>query len=123
MQIPAYQTVNLEKIISTIESVGYPVFAIDLNKDEINKHDSFFVYMDKGNIINGESKTQLLRDFTLMYLSKNNKDIDEIDLILNLRKLGLIFDSMDRDEAKFQDTDQTALVLTFHFHATIRACY
>lgn len=122
MQIPVYQTVNLDRILSSIEETGHPVFAIDLNKDEINAHDSFFVYMDKGNIAHGDDPKQLLREFTLIYLSKNNTDIDEIDLIVKLKRLGLVFNSLERDEAKFKDTEQTALVLTFRFHAIIRVC-
>lgn len=122
MIYPASNRVNLDKVIEALESVEVPVFAIDLNKDEINSVDSFIVYNDKGDIEKSDKPMNYLREFSVMYVSKVNRDIEEIELIDKLLQLGLIFVSSNRDHAKFKDTDQTALVITINFKTIIRLC-
>ncbi|MGF3113211.1 hypothetical protein [Facklamia sp. P9177] len=122
MQMTASSRIKLDHIIKAMEELGHPVFAIDLNKDEINNRDSFFVYNDKGNISRVEGANQYKMEFTVMYISKVHDDIDEITLIDQLIRYGLIFVDSTRDEAKFKGTDQTALVITLNFTQIFRLC-
>lgn len=114
--------VNQEKLIKVLDSFGFPIFSVDLNKDEINQHSSFFVYNEKGNILPATGSNQYLRDFTLIFMSRENKDIDEIEVIHALTRLGLVFKNSYREEAKLRGTEQSALVITMNFHEIIRVC-
>ncbi len=108
---------RLAKVVDKIESFGYPVFNIDLNKDEIRDNKSFFVYDENGRVTPGQSRLQYQKEFTLMFISLEDKTIDEIELAENLiRGTGLIFDGSTRDQAKFQETDQLASTITWTFH-------
>lgn len=122
MSITVSNSIKLDRVIAVLEATGHPTFAIDLNKDELNGLNSFIVYNDKGDIERSTQPMQYLRDFTVLYVSKVNEDIDEVSLINQLMPLGLVFVNSTREEAKFQETDQTALVVTLNFKTILRMC-
>ncbi|MGX7108348.1 hypothetical protein [Facklamia miroungae] len=122
MQMTVSSQIKLDRIIKAMEDREHPVFAIDLNKDEINNFDSFFIYNDKGNIFRAEGANQYRMNFTVLYISKTHDDIDEITLIDELIRYGLTFVDSSREEAKFKETDQTALVITLNFTQIFRLC-
>lgn len=107
---------KLEKVVEIIRSVGFPVFDMELGRDEVAENKSFFLYNEKGDIRPTERRNQYKQDFVLMFVSRDGKQIDEISLIEPLRDAGLIFDQMDHSEGRLLDTDDKAEVLTFNFH-------
>ena len=41
---------NIARIVEELEKTGYPVFGIDISRDEVANNKSFIVYYDKGDI-------------------------------------------------------------------------
>ena len=111
---------TLTKIVGRLEDFGYPVFGLDLNKDEIRDNKSFFVYDENGRITPGQSRIQYLIEFTLMFITLEDKVMDEIEIAENvIQGTGLIFDGSVREQAKFQETDQIANTITWTFHRVV----
>lgn len=114
---------NLEKTIKVIESVGgYPVFATDIKKDEVDSNESFFIYYDKGPIRKAEGANQYLRDFVLMFVTKEDAEVDEFGMILSLRKCGLRFNNTEYEYGRVANTDKEAKMTTFNFHQALVVC-
>lgn len=110
---------RLEKVVGIIKEVGFPVFDMELGRDEVAENKTFFLYNEKGDIQPTDRRNQYKQDFILMFVSREGVTIDEIGLIEPLRDAGLIFDSMDHSEGRLLDTDDKAEVLTFNFHSAI----
>lgn len=114
---------DLEKTIGVIESVGgYPVFATDIKKDEADSNESFFIYYDKGPIRKATGANQYLRDFILMFVTKENAEVDEFGMILSLQKCGLRFDNTDYDYGRVANSDAEAKMTTFNLHQALVVC-
>ncbi|WP_092092114.1 hypothetical protein [Pisciglobus halotolerans] len=114
---------DLEKVIKTIEAVGgYQVFGTDMKKDEVDSNESFFIYYDKGPITKADGSNQYLRDFILMFITKENAEIDEFGLILALQKCRLRFDNTEYDYGRIADTEREARMTTFNFHQALVVC-
>ncbi|WP_124058468.1 hypothetical protein [Vaginisenegalia massiliensis] len=113
---------RLNDFLAILDGTGYPVFAYDTNVDEMNDNDSFWVYMDKGNITKGEANTNWHQEFTFMFISKSAKEIDEISIIQQVEGLNILFDRLERETFKLAETQQMALTVTFNCHTIIRVC-
>ena len=115
------KTLDLEKIKNTIEGItGFPVFGTDIQKDELEAHESFFLYYENGPIRKAESgANQFLRDFILMFVTKEAVEIDEFALILELPKCGLRFRNTEYEFGKIANTEQEAKLSTFYFHQAL----
>lgn len=115
------KTLDLEKIKNTIEGItGFPVFGTDIQKDELEAHESFFLYYENGPIRKAESgANQFLRDFILMFVTKEAAEIDEFALILELPKCGLRFRNTEYEFGKIANTEQEAKLSTFYFHQAL----
>lgn len=111
---------NLARIVEELEKTGFPVFGIDIGRDEVAEHKSFIVYYDKGDIKPTETRNQYKMDFTVMFVSRVDASIDEIEVIENLRLCGLIFDETNHEEGRYLNTDDIAKAVTFKFHQVIR---
>lgn len=107
---------KLEKIIAVIKERGFPVFDMDMGRDEVAAHETFFLYNEKGRLQATEKRNQYKREFVLMFVTRAKAGIEEMELIEDLRLCGLIFDDMEQDEGRLLDTDDKAEVLTFTFH-------
>lgn len=111
---------SLEKIVSRLDAFGYPVFHLDLNKDEWRDNKSFFVYDDNGEVRPGTSRLQYSIDFTLMFITLEDAEINIIEVIENLAGTGLIFDGAVPESPKVKDTDKVAKAITWTFHRVVR---
>lgn len=110
----------LKKTIETIEAVGgYSAFGTDISKDEVAENPSFFIFNNKGAINKADTSNQYLRDFDLFFITREDAEIDEFDLILALQKCGLRFRSTEYDYGKIKNTDVEAKMTTFNFHRAL----
>ena len=118
------KTLDLEKIKTTVEGItGFPVFGTDIQKDELDANESFFLYYEKGPIRKADSgANQFLRDFILMFVTKEDAEIDEFALILELPKCGLRFRNTEYEFGKIASTEQEAKLSTFYFHQALIIC-
>lgn len=113
---------KIDKVIEIVEQTGFPIFATDIEKDERDKHSSFFIYTEKGRTTPGEvtKHKQYLREFILSFITKENVEIEEIELTEKLRAAGLIFRYSDTDFGKIRGTDQDAQMHTLTFVRSVR---
>ena len=117
----ANKTLDLEKIKTTVESItGFPVFGTDIQKDELDANESFFLYYENGPIRKADSgANQFLRYFILMFVTKEDAEIDEFALILELPMCGLRFRNTEYEFGKVASTEQEAKLSTFYFHQAL----
>lgn len=115
----------MKELIEFLESkYGYKVFGVDINKDEIKKNATLFVYNDKGEISKADTQTeQYYRTFYLSLITREREEIDEIELIKSVRKYGLLFYRTEIDYGKIENLDQDAQMTTFVFRTVIKVCY
>lgn len=112
---------NLERIVGKLEAFGYPVFNLDLNKDEWRDNKSFFVYDENGEVRPaGNSRLQYSIEFTLMFITLEYSHVDIIEVVENLAGTGLIFDGAIPETPKLKDTDQIAKAITWTFHRIVK---
>ena len=97
------------------------IFDIDIAKDELDSNSSFFLYHDKGRISKGDNG-RLNREFTLMFVTKENKEIDEYAIIEESPKWGLVFRNTESDYGKIADTQELVRTTTFYFVYEVRTC-
>lgn len=118
----AKEMLRLEKCINDIETLtGFKVFDIDIAKDEIDSNESFFLYYDKGPI-RKDDNMNLLRDFFLMFVTKDNSNIDEYELIDKSPSWGLRFRSTEYEYGKIGDSQEVVRTTTFYFHQAVKKC-
>lgn len=114
---------DLEKVIATIEGVsGFKVFGTDMKKDEVDDNNSFFIFDDKGDIRKASSANQYLQDFVLSFITKENAEIKEFDLIIGLGRMGLIFRETEKEYGRMANTENEAKMITFYFHQPLVVC-
>lgn len=116
------QMLRLEKLLTDVtELTTFPVFGIDIGKDEADNNDAFFIYYDKGPIRKDETGN-FQRDFVLMFVSKAGDEIDEFALIEQSPKWGLRFRETEYDYGKIGDTQQIVNTTTFYMHQVVKIC-
>ncbi len=109
-----------EKMIEEIEEMtGFPVFGIDVGKDEVESNPSFFICYTNGQIQKGEANFILQRDAVLIFFSEKEK-INEYAIIKKSPSWGLSFDRADYDYGKFGNTQKTYEIVTFYFHRPVK---
>lgn len=114
---------SLSRTIQQIKDItGYSVFATDMTKDEVAKNPTFLIYDEKGDIRKASSANQYLQDFVLSFVTRENIDINEFDLIVGLQPCGLIFRETQKEYGRIADTDQEAKMVTFYFHQPLVVC-
>lgn len=112
---------NLEKFIKIMSGQKWPLFDTHLEKDEIVKNPSFFVYSQEGEIRPAtEAHNQYLKAFTLAFLTSEQAQIDVLALAEQLRRAGLRFTGTEVDEGEFADTNQRAKMITLNFIHVIK---
>ena len=112
---------DLKRVLEQLEVFGYPIFSLDINKDELLEHKSFFIYDDNTGITPGENRLQYQIGFSLLFITFEEAQIDQIEVALQLSRAGLIFDNSTHNIGKLQDTDQVATTITWQFHSLVRA--
>lgn len=110
---------KLEKIVDILANRGFPVFDMDMGRDEVEENKTFFIYNEEGNITPTDNRNQLKQEFVVMLVTREGKTIDVVELIEDLRLTGLIFDGTESEEGRLMDTDTKAEVITFNFHKII----
>ena len=114
---------SLSKTIQQIKDItGYPVFATDMTKYEVANHQTFLIYDEKGDIRKGSNANQYLQDFVLSFVTRENVEVSEFDLIIGLQPCGLIFRETQKEYGRIADTDQEAKMVTFYFHQPLVVC-
>ncbi|WP_034538555.1 hypothetical protein [Carnobacterium inhibens] len=114
---------SLSKTIQQVKSItGYPVFATDMTKDEVTNNPTFLIYDDKGDIRKASSANQYLQDFVVSFVTRENIEVNEFDLIMGLQPCGLIFRETQKEYGRIAETDQEAKMVTFYFHQSLVVC-
>lgn len=112
-----------EKIIEKLEQkFNYKVFKKNIKKDEVEENNSFFVIDPVGEIENGAGYGEYLRRFYVFFVTVENAEIDEFDVIKICRDSGLFFEKTEIDAGKFEHTDSEAKMITFIFKDLICKC-
>lgn len=96
---------------------GYPVFKTDITKDESRENESFFIIEPDGDLTNVGNHYE--KECLISFVTKNDKAIDEIALILAVEPNGLIFQRTETDFGRMGDTQQEVRMLTFYFTAPL----
>ena len=96
---------------------GYPVFKTDITKDESRENESFFIIEPDGDLTNVGNHYE--KECLISFVTKNDKTIDEIALILAVEPNGLIFHRTETDFGRMGDTQQEVRMLTFYFTAPL----
>lgn len=111
---------DIEKIVEVIRGTGFPCFGLDIGRDEVAAHPSFFLYSDDGGLSPGLHANQYKRSFTLMFVTRDGAVFDDIGLIEQLKDCRLIFDSSEIDKGSLIGTDNQVIATTMNFHQIIR---
>lgn len=111
---------DLGKIVSIIRDTGFPCFGLDMGRDEVSKHPSFFIYSDDGGLSIGNHANQYKRSFTLMFVTREGAIVDDISLIERLKDCRLIFDGSEIDKGNLVNTEEQVTAITMNFHQIIR---
>lgn len=102
----------------------YPVFGKDIKKDEVENNPSFFIYNEKGEITKGDGTINSYNiNFYLYFITRENAEINEIEIIERLKKHGLVFVRTEQDLGKIENTDSEAKMTTFIFYQMQKVCY
>ena len=102
-----------------VEMTGFKVFDIDMSKDEVDNNSSFFMYYEKGPISKAENNKDLLREFVLMFVTKDNSDIDEYSIIQKSNTWGLRFKNTSYDYGEMLNSQELVRVTTFFFQQVV----
>ena len=114
---------SLSRTIQQVRDItGYSVFATDMTKDEVANNPTFLIYDEKGDIRKASSANQYLQDFVLSFVTRENIEINEFELIVDLQPCGLIFRETQKEYGRIADTDQEAKMVTFYFHQPLVVC-
>lgn len=111
---------KLNKFIEIMSDQPWPLFDTNLEKDEIIKNPSFFVYSQEGEIRPATAHNQYLKTFTLAFLTRKQEQLDILALAEQLRLVGLRFMGSEIDEGEFADTNQRAKMITLNFVHVIK---
>lgn len=103
------------KVLKDLTS--YPVFKTDITKDESRENESFFIIEPDGNLTNAGNHYE--KECLISFVTKKDKIIDEIALILAVEPNGLIFQRTETDFGRMADTQQEVKMLTFYFTAPL----
>ncbi|WP_024622177.1 hypothetical protein [Metaclostridioides mangenotii] len=107
---------DLEGLIKKLNGM-YPVFAMNIRKDEVEKNPSFFIYNDDGEITKATSGiNQYKTNFHLSFFTRGQSTLNQIEVIEMCKKHALIFDRTEIDVGKIQDLDVEAKMVTFVLH-------
>ncbi|QBX15445.1 hypothetical protein Javan187_0009 [Streptococcus phage Javan187] len=63
---------------------------------------------------------QYHKQFTLMFITRENRLFNELELIENLKLCRLIFDSSEVENGQLVNTEEKAIVRTYYFHQLIK---
>lgn len=110
----------IEKIVSAIRETGFPCFDLDVGRDEVQDNKSFFVYSDDGGLEASTHANQFNKSFIVMFITRENATFNELELIDRLKLCRLIFDSSEVENGQLLNTEESAVVRTYHFHQVIR---
>ncbi|HEK9985471.1 TPA: hypothetical protein TVE81_001378 [Streptococcus equi subsp. zooepidemicus] len=111
---------NLEKIVTIIKQTGIPCFDMSIGRDEVYENKTFFVYIDDGELMPALHANQYHKQFTLMFITRENRVFNELELIENLKLCRLIFDSSEVENGQLVNTEEKAIVRTYYFHQLIK---
>lgn len=111
---------NLEKIVTIIKQTGIPCFDMSIGRDEVYENKTFFVYIDDGELMPALHANQYHKQFTLMFITRENRLFNELELIENLKLCRLIFDSSEVENGQLVNTEEKAIVRTYYFHQLIK---
>ncbi|CRQ98291.1 TPA: hypothetical protein TVW26_001592 [Streptococcus equi subsp. equi] len=111
---------NLEKIVTIIKQTGIPCFDMSISRDEVYENKTFFVYIDDGELMPALHANQYHKQFTLMFITRENRLFNELELIENLKLCRLIFDSSEVENGQLVNTEEKAIVRTYYFHQLIK---
>lgn len=119
----AREMLRLKKLHDELtEMTGFPIFGVDIGKDEIDSNDSFFIFYENGSIRKDTESVNLLRDFILMYITKKAEPIDEYAIISKSNTWGLRFRNTEYDFGKIGDSQEIVHTTTFYFQQVVRMC-
>lgn len=116
---------KLDKFFEVMKDESFPVFGTDIQPDERDANDSFFIYADTNVINRGSNSTmlQFLKRFTLAFVTKVDDQVDVIALADKLTKCGLTFDHSDFEVGEMekggQDSGIKASMTTMYFNHAI----
>ena len=115
-------SLKLDKFIEIMDGEDYPLFDTSIEKDEITANKSFFIYSKDGEITpTQENHNQFLQKFVLSFITRNNSQIDVLQLADKLTKARLRFTGSEIDDGKFTDTNEDAKMITLNFVHVIKA--
>lgn len=116
-------TLNLDRFIEIMNAQQFPWFGTNAEKDEIVDNKSFFIYSKEGRIEKAtNSHNQYLQEFTLAFITRENAQVNVLQLSDQLAKARLIFRNSDSEEGKFAETDEDTKMTTMTFVHVIKAC-
>ncbi|WP_125707532.1 hypothetical protein [Companilactobacillus zhongbaensis] len=115
-------SLKLDKFIEIMNGEDYPLFDTSIEKDEITANKSFFIYSKDGEITPAqENHNQFLQKFVLSFVTRNNSQVDVLQLADKLTKARLRFTGSEIDDGKFTDTNEDAKMITLNFVHVIKA--
>nr|WP_312214147.1 hypothetical protein [Clostridioides sp.] len=107
---------DLEGLIDKLKKI-YPVFNMDIRKDEVKKNPSFFIYDDDGEMTKATTGiTQYKTAFYLAFFTRNGSEINKIKIAELCKQHALFFDRTEKDTGKIANLDTEAKMITFVFH-------
>lgn len=117
---------RLDKFIEIMDEfkkeTGIPLFDVDIEKDELKKNSTFFIYSKEGEIRPAsQNHNQYLREFTLALFTADDTSIDELELAERLTKARLRFTGTEIDNGELADTNKKMKMITLRFTHVLKA--
>lgn len=119
----AKEMLRLERLHDDLKAMtGLNVFGVDIGKDEVDTNPSFFIFTKKGPIRKDTESMNLLREFVLMFVTREDLEIDEYKIIEESNKWGLRFSHTEYDYGKMSNTQEIVQTTTFYFNQVVKLC-